>query len=265
MRIWPAALALFCLTLLTIGGSLGARESLPEKTGHLVVFNMYYANPGMADDVLETRRYASVVRDRLGLPRGRVLRRINDSDALPDVIWECEFADVAAHDRDMDARAASDAFEGVRDRMRKLIRRFERTLWRVEDPLSPVALTKAGLSPTAQPPGGIVVTNWYFANAGQRDAVLMQRVHASDVREQLGHPGGRVLDRLVDPVGELPEATWQMDYPSREARRKDAEAIGSTTEFKKVMDHMRTLVRGFERGVWEVQEPLGPDAQLPTP
>ncbi len=132
MRIWLPALAFFCLVLLTTGGLLGARESLPEKTGHLVVFNMYYANPGMADDVLEIRRYASVVRDRLGLPRGRVLRRINDSDALPDVIWECEFADVAAHDRDMDARAASDAFEGVRDRMRKLIRRFQRTLWQPE-------------------------------------------------------------------------------------------------------------------------------------
>ena len=265
MRFWFAAHALFCLVLLTTEGSLGARESVSEKTGHLVVFNMYYANPGMADDVLKTRLYASVVRDRLGLPRGRVLRRINDSDELPDVIWECEFADVDAHDRDMDARAASDAFEGVRDRMRKLIRRFERTLWRVEDPLSPVALTKAGLSPTAQPPGGIVVTNWYYANAGQRGAVLRHRVHASDVREQLGHPGGRVLNRVVDPVGELPEIIWQMDYPSAEARRRDAQAISSTTEFKKVMDHMRTLVRGFERGVWEVQEPLGPDAQLPTP
>lgn len=265
MRIWLPTLALSCLALLTTGGSLGAQESVSEKTGHLVVFNMYYANPGVANDVLQTRLYASVVRDRLGLPRGRVLRRINDSDELPDVLWECEFADVAAHDRDMDARAASDAFEGVRDRMRKLIRRFERTLWRVEDPLSPVALTKAGLSSTAQPPGGIVVTNWYYANTGQRDAVLSHRIHASDVREQLGHPGGRVLDRLVEPVGELPEAIWQMDYPSREARRKDAEAIGSTTEFKKVMDHMRTLVRGFERGVWEVQEPLGDDAELPTP
>jgi hypothetical protein len=193
------------------------------------------------------------------------LRRVNDSDELPDVIWECEFPDVAAHDRDMDARAGSDAFEGVRDRMRTLIGRFERTLWRVESPDVPVGLTAAGLSPTAQPPGGIVVTNWYFANAGQRDAILKHRVHASDVRKQLGQPGGRVLDRLIDPVGDLPEVIWQMDYPSREARRKDAEVVGSTAEFKTVMKHMSTLVRNFERGVWEVQEPLSDDAELPTP
>jgi hypothetical protein len=165
----------------------------------------------------------------------------------------------------MDARADSDAFEGVRDRMRTLIRRFERTLWQVKDPLSPVTLTKAGLPSTAQPPGGIVVTNWYYANADQRGAVLSHRIHASEVREQLKYPGGRVLDRVVDPVGELPEVIWQMDYPNAEARRRDAEAIGGTTEFKKVMDQMRTLVRDFDRGVWEVQAPLGPDAELPTP
>ena len=200
MRIWLPALALFCLLLLTTGGSLGARESVSEETGNIVVFNMYYANPGMADDVLETRLYASVVRDRLGLPRGRVLRRINDAEELPEVVWECEFADIAAHDLDMDARADSDAFEGVRERMRTPIRRFERTLWQVKDPLSPVTLTKAGLPSTAQPPGGIVVTNWYYANADQRGAVLSHRIHASEVREQLKYPGGRVLDRVVDPV-----------------------------------------------------------------
>ena len=126
MKTFCTVLVLFGLNLLPCQKGYAQGDS-----GHLVVFNMYYANPGMADDVLETRLYASVVRDRLGLPRGRVLRRINDADKLPDVIWECEFADIAAHDRDMDARAASDAFEGVRDRMRTLIQRFERTLWQV--------------------------------------------------------------------------------------------------------------------------------------
>ena len=257
----------FCTAFFFLGlVSMTSENGLAQvDSGHLVVFNMYYANPGMADDVLETRLYASVVRDRLGLPRGRVLRRINDVDGLPEVMWECEFPDIAAHDRDMDARGASDAFEGVRDRMRTLIHRFERTLWQVKDPLSPITLTKAGLATTAQPPGGLVVTNWYYAKPDQKSAVLSHRIHASDVRRQLGHPGGRVLDRVVDSAGEVPEVIWQMDYASPEARQKDGEAIGSTAEFKKVMDRMTTLVRDFDRGVWEIQEPLGPEAELPTP
>jgi hypothetical protein len=94
--------------------------------------NLYYAQPGSADEVLSHRQHACDVREKLGLPRGQVLRRVRGSDELADVVWQCEFADVAEYDRDMDALAASDEFAAVREHMRTLIRHFERVLWEVQ-------------------------------------------------------------------------------------------------------------------------------------
>lgn len=95
----------------------------------IVARNLYYARPGLADAVLAHRRHACDVRERLGLPRGQVQRRLRGSDELPDVMWECAFEDVAAYDRDMSALAASPEFEAVRAHMRSMLRRFERVLW----------------------------------------------------------------------------------------------------------------------------------------
>jgi len=98
----------------------------------IVARNLYYAADGQAEAVYRHRLHAADVRVRLGLPRGRVLRRWRGSDTLPDVIWECEFADVAAYDADMAALAASPEYEAVRAHMRTLLRRFERVLWEPE-------------------------------------------------------------------------------------------------------------------------------------
>ena len=95
----------------------------------IIARNLYYAAEGRADAVLAHRLHAADVRVQLGLPRGRVSRRVRGADTLPDVIWECEFADVAAYDRDMAALAASPEYEAVRAHMRALLRRFERVLW----------------------------------------------------------------------------------------------------------------------------------------
>lgn len=95
----------------------------------IVARNLYYAAEGKAAEVLAHRRHACDVRERLGLPRGTVLHRVRGDGALPDVVWECAFADVAAYDRDMDALAASEEYETVRAHMRSLLRRFERVLW----------------------------------------------------------------------------------------------------------------------------------------
>ena len=44
----------------------------------------------------------------------------------------------------------------------------------------------------------MVVHNGYYAKPGQAEAVYQWRLHASDVRAQLGFPPGRVLRRIGD-------------------------------------------------------------------
>lgn len=100
-----------------------------KAAGVIISHNYYYACPGHAAAVLRQRLSASDVREAIGLPRGHALRRIAGADDLPDVIWELEFNNLAAHHTDMAARAASPAFEAIRQGMRRLYRRFERPLY----------------------------------------------------------------------------------------------------------------------------------------
>ena len=93
----------------------------------------YFARPGQAAAALETRRRASRVRIAEGLPGGRILVRAEGDDgSAPDVVWQCDFADAAAHRADLAARAASAAFEAIRAEMRSHIERFERQVLRAE-------------------------------------------------------------------------------------------------------------------------------------
>ena len=213
----------------------------------VIVYNMYYAKPGHADEVLETRREASQVRENLALPRGRILRQVDGDESLPYVLWECGFNNVAAHDEDMNGRGASAEFEAVRARMRQLVDRFERTVWVVEH------CEPRGFK--SHESGAVSVLNAYYPIAGRSEAVLAQRIHASEVRLLLGHAGGRVL-RRVEPAPatgeELPEVLWQLDYPNSASRTAEAHAVTSTSEFRVVMENMRQLVERFRRGIWQV-------------
>ena len=212
----------------------------------IIVLNQYFAREGMADAVLRTRQEASRVRAAIGLAPGRILRRVVGPDNLPTVLWECEYENLAAHDQDMDRRAASARFEAVRARMRSLLDRFERTSWAIEHH-DPNGYRSYG-------PDSVTVLNAYYPAPDRSQAVLVQRIHASDVRASLGHPGGRVLRRIGPTAksgAELPEVMWQLDYPSLDTRRVEADAVTSTPEFKAVMRQMRSLVAGFERGIWQ--------------
>jgi dienelactone hydrolase len=90
----------------------------------------YYAKPGQAEEVLRTRRKASDVRARLGLPRGTIVVKVDPAGDGPDVAWECAFPTAEAHARDLSARAASPEFEAVRAVMTTLLARFERQVAR---------------------------------------------------------------------------------------------------------------------------------------
>jgi hypothetical protein len=100
----------------------------------LVERTAYWARPGQAEAVLDTRRRASDVRGRIGLPRGGIVVKADPAGDGPDVSWECEFATAEAHAADLAARAASPEFGAVRAVMQSLIVRFERQLFRRDDP-----------------------------------------------------------------------------------------------------------------------------------
>src|SRR4051812_7075207 len=67
-----------------------ALEAAPMQTGAhnmIVETTNYYALPGKIEDVLSQRRHASAIRARLGLPAGRIFRKLEGPG--PDLRWEC--------------------------------------------------------------------------------------------------------------------------------------------------------------------------------
>lgn len=112
-----------------------ARNPADSITGPIVVQNYYYALPGKADEVYEWRLHASEVRAKLGLRRGRVLRRIarqasaNDSSILPDVVWECDYPSWASRQREVERLGRSSEFDEVERHMDTLLRKFDRAIF----------------------------------------------------------------------------------------------------------------------------------------
>ena len=119
---WIAVIA--SLMTLMAGGQTDSKASTAviEQAG-------YFAPPGKADEVYQTRIQACDVLEKLGLPRGVVLRRQGNSDTLPDVMWQIEFPDEAARQRNLKIRLESPEFGAVRDRMKTLISRGELSVW----------------------------------------------------------------------------------------------------------------------------------------
>lgn len=217
------------------------------SSNRVIVFNMYFAKAGASAEVLATRREATRIRLALGLPAGRILHLIEGTSGLPAVLWECDFRDTAAHDEDMAGRGASPEFAAVRKRMNRLLTRFERTVWSEEQ--------GTGEAWVAGERASVTVLNAYHPLAGNHHRVLAQRVHASEVRQALGHPAGRTLSR-VSPLepgedGTLPQVLWQMNYPDLPARSSDFEAVTAAAEFQEVTRTMRGLLSRFGRGIWK--------------
>jgi hypothetical protein len=110
--------------------ALGQGNTTPNAATGIVERTHYYAKPGLAAEVLDVRRKASAVRLSIGLPAGEIFVKHPGGDGSePDVVWQCTFANVAARDADLAARAASAEFENVRVQMRKLYTRFERQVF----------------------------------------------------------------------------------------------------------------------------------------
>lgn len=128
MRAIVAATALIGLTLgLTVHGET---QSEGRQTESVIEQTQYWAKPGKAEEVFQWRLHASDVREKIGLPRGRVLRRQGASETLPDVVWQIEYPNEAARLRDLKTRDESPDFEAVRKHMNTLTTHFERGFWR---------------------------------------------------------------------------------------------------------------------------------------
>jgi hypothetical protein len=87
----------------------------------------------MAQGVYQQRIHASEVRQKIGLPPGQVFRRVGGTGDLPDVIWQLEYPNADAMERDLDARAQSREFEEVRAKMNTLIGKFSRGFYQPAD------------------------------------------------------------------------------------------------------------------------------------
>jgi hypothetical protein len=112
------------LLVLMAGG-----QTPPRATGAIIEQTGYFALPGKAEEVYQWRIRACDVLEKLGLPRGHVLRRQGNSDTLPDVLWQMEYPDEAAHQRNLKIRLDSAEFTEVRNHMTTLIRHGELSIW----------------------------------------------------------------------------------------------------------------------------------------
>ena len=104
-------------------------QRAPKAARTIVEQTSYFALPGKAEEVYRLRLHACDVLEKLGLPRGRILRRQGNSETLPDVMWLVEYPDEAAHQRSLKIRLESPEFKAVRDEMKTLISHGDLGIW----------------------------------------------------------------------------------------------------------------------------------------
>src|SRR4051812_9109325 len=102
--------------------------------------------------------------------------------------------------------------------------------------------------------------NFYYAQPGQEDAVLRQRLRACDVRETMGVPRGRVLARSAG-AAELPDVIWEHQFDTVDGHHADMAARAASAEFEAIRAGMRKLCRRFERPLFEISANAASTAQ----
>jgi hypothetical protein len=111
---------------------LGQGTIVPTNAIMIVERTHYFAKPGLATEVLDLRRKACAVRLSMGLPVGEIfIKHPRGDGSEPDVAWQCTFADAAAREADLAARAASTEFQSVVAQMLKQIVHFDRQVFSI--------------------------------------------------------------------------------------------------------------------------------------
>lgn len=93
--------------------------------------------------------------------------------------------------------------------------------------------------------------NFYYAQPGDEAAVLRQRLFASDVRETLAIPRGRVLRRTAG-AATLPDVMWELQFAEIAGHHADMAVRAASSEFEAVRAGMRKLCRRFERPLFDI-------------
>ena len=115
-----------------------------------------------------------------------------------------------------------------------------------------LGLAAIGKPALAQQSARVIVQTNYWALPGKADEVCQRRIHASDVREKLGQPRGRVLCRQGNSEV-LPDVMWQIELPNDPEKNRDI-VTPPGPEFREVITHMNTLIRRFELSTWLLPE-----------
>jgi len=105
--------------------------------------------------------------------------------------------------------------------------------------------------------------NFYYAQPGQEDAVLRQRLRACDIRDNMGVPRGRVLGRSAGSA-ELPDVIWEHQFDNVDGHHADMAARAASAEFEAIRAGMRKLCRRFERPLFEISADAAATAQAPV-
>jgi hypothetical protein len=108
-------------------------------------------------------------------------------------------------------------------------------------------LSMSAGTPSSKP---VIERTEYWALPGKADEVYRWRIHACDIRENIGLPRGHVLRRQGNS-DTLADVVWQIEYPDEAGRLRDLKMREESAEFQSVRDHMHTLTRRFERGFWQ--------------
>lgn len=98
----------------------------------VIVQNWYFIRAGVEDEAFGVRLDASRVRCAADRPVGRILSPVAPSEGTPTFIWECDYPDMSAREADAAWADASPEFSAVRERMGKLLGRFERITFVVD-------------------------------------------------------------------------------------------------------------------------------------
>lgn len=112
--------------------SLTTLCSFAASSSHIVIQNLYFPKATKEKDVYNLRLRASEVLAKLGVPKGRVLVRMNDSDR-PYVMWECDYASAQEREQATQIEKESMEFKKILDNMGTLVSDFKRYTWQVAE------------------------------------------------------------------------------------------------------------------------------------
>jgi hypothetical protein len=97
----------------------------------ILVHQRYFAKPGLRARVLETRIAASRRLAALNVPSGRIWVPVppqagSEQADVPDVIWECTYADLAERERIRAHQEGDPEFAAIRARQRTQLVQWRR-------------------------------------------------------------------------------------------------------------------------------------------